>query len=162
RAVKAAGDGDQVELRQRVLHAEIVIVVGQEFLGRLQRVAAALLLTLRRDDAYAHALGLAANRLHLARAEDDEITRHLRRARERDGLLAVPQRLLLLDGRVRDRHEAFGDGDVQAERGAEDRLIPAGEHAARVHRLHLRREHHALALIGLVLDVVESLRLLAN
>jgi hypothetical protein len=59
---------------------------------------------------------------------------------------------------ARDRHVRYGlprggHGGPQLKGGAKHGLIPAGKHAPRIRRFHLRRQQHALCAIVIAIGL---------
>ena len=115
-------DRDDVELAERVLDAEVVVVEGELLLGGLERKRGQSELVRRRAHADRRAVGRARPADEVADDHGDEIRRHLRRRRERDGVLArLRSRRIRHLGAVRDRRVALVDHQRDLERGLVDR-----------------------------------------
>ena len=152
-AAEAARDGDQVELGQRILDAEIVVEVVQQIDRGVEREAALRALAGGGDDADGDAVGLRRQPLELARRQHEQVARHFRRGGERDLLQVRRHRLLLRDRHVGDGEVAAPQRDGERERRLEGGLVPAREHAAGIGGLEMARDHPLLALLGRVVDV---------
>ena len=75
----AAGARDQVELGQRVAHAEIVVVVGQHLRRRIEREACLGGQPARHDHAHVDALDRAVHALEVAAGKEQQVAAHARR-----------------------------------------------------------------------------------
>ena len=95
RSAKSARDRDVIELGQRIRHAKVIVVVSENLLRAIKRVAALLRFVLCRNHAVIHVLEPGGKRIQLARAQDVEITRHRRRGRETNFFAARGRRLFL-------------------------------------------------------------------
>ena len=155
RADVALRNRDQVELRQRIFQAEIVVEVAQEADRAVEREASLRALAGGGDHADRDAFGLAGEPLELARREREQVGRHFRRGRERHLLQRRRDRLLAGDRHVADHRERARHRHGERERRLEGRLVPAREDAARRRRGEMAREHPPAALLGLVVDDVE-------
>ena len=146
RAAEPARQGDEIELRQWIGGAEIVVEIAQQPDRAIEGIAALLGLPRGRDDAHHDAVGIGRQPFQLSHREDEQVARHPRRCREFDALEAGPRRLLA-DGRhVRDGEESVRNGHCRCERGLEGRLVPARKDAARIRRFEMGGQH-ALAAI---------------
>ncbi len=155
-AAEAAGNRDQVELGQRILHAEIVIEIAQEIDGAVEREAALVALAGGGDDADGNAFGLRRQPLELAGREHEEIARHFRRRQECDLLQRRRDRLLFRDRHVADREEGARHRHGERERRLEGGLVPARKDAAGIGRLEMARQHPPGALVRGVVDEKKS------
>ena len=131
---------DVIHLRQRIRDAEVVVHVAERGDAVLQREAAQLLLTARRPDAHERAVGgVPLNACHVAHDEREQVGRHRGRPIERDGLASVRRRFTGSDGHVGDRLQLLQHDERDIERRLHRGFVPAGERAAGVSRLELRR-----------------------
>ena len=158
----AARRGDVVQLRQRIRHAEIIVVLAQHVTGRLQGETGLRLLAQLRDHADLGAVGHGGGALELAHAEEQQVGRHLRRLPERHAAHAVAQVLLRGDRHVAHRHVGARHGGFEVERGLVRRLVPRGDEAARVGVLELRVQRALLAGLGVVVDREQAVGLGAD
>ncbi len=133
------GQGDQVELLERIGNAEVGVVVVQHVLGDIDAVRGESNLVGRGADADSHAILFACGALEVADQEGDEIGGHFGCGGEMEGVLACGGA-----GRI-GGDGPVGDGRVGAVYhkrdiigGLEGRLVKAGEGAARVGGLELR------------------------
>jgi hypothetical protein len=156
-------NGDEVAFRQRIGHDEIVAVVGQHLRHHVEGVASFLGPPFRREHADIYTGdGLPDRWIDLAGDQRQQVGRHpRRRLRETDLLFALPGRLLV-ERHIRDRLEAFRYHGRHCEGRLEHRLVPTGQHAARVGRLELRGHDPPLSRRHLVEHVVDAGRLRNN
>jgi hypothetical protein len=127
----AARRGDVVQFGQRVLDAEVVVVLLQHGARAVERKLG-LPMAFLRDHAQFHAIFHGAGALEFAQAEEQQIGRHLRRGGEAHQLTAVGQFGGGGDRHIRHGHLAGRDGGFQREGGFVERLVPRRDHAARV------------------------------
>ena len=153
RAAKAAGHRDQVKLRQRIFHAEIVVVISEQLDGVFQREASVLAFACGRHHADRGAVGVSRDPLQFAGRKHEQIARHLRCRREHHPLQIVGRLILLHHRHVTDRKEGFRHHYGQRERRLERGLIPARENPPRVGGLELARNHPLGALPGRVVGI---------
>ena len=151
-AAEAAGHRDQVELGERIFHAEIVIEIFEESDRFIERIAPVGALAQRGDDTDGDAVRIAGEPLELAGRQDEQIARHSRRALERDTLAAGAGRLFARDRHVGNRQEFFRHRHRELEARLEGGLVPARKDAARIRGLEVARQHPHAALAGRVVD----------
>ncbi|MCP1913528.1 hypothetical protein J2R96_006008 [Bradyrhizobium elkanii] len=132
---------DQVQLRQRIFDAEIVVVIGEQLHRAVEREPALPALALRRHHADRDAAGIRCDALELANREHEQIARHLRRRRERNLFEIAGDRLFAGHGHVADREQIARNDDGQREARLERRLVPAREDPPRIGRLQLAGDH---------------------
>ncbi len=82
RAERVLGDGDQVELRQRVRDPVVLLVRPEDLHGRRQGESAGLRTPGGRKDPDRHAAGSVLDAVELPDAEVEQVRRHRRRRRE--------------------------------------------------------------------------------
>ena len=82
------GDGDEVELLERVGNAEVGVVVVEHVLGDIEAVGGEGDLVGRGAGADGHAVGFAGGALEVADQEGDEVGGHFGRGEELEGVLA--------------------------------------------------------------------------
>ena len=156
RAVADAGDGDLVELGQRVGDAEVLAEERQHLLGDVHRVARVRLLALGRQDAQRNAVHAVFERVELPDRDRHEIGRHRRRRRK----LPARRRALhvaRLDRHVGDDFVSRRRGDRDREARAERRLVESRKDRARGDGFQLRREHPRGLALGRIGDAEQSL-----
>ncbi len=147
------GDGDEVELRVRVAHVEVLAELVDEGRGHVERDAGEARAALGRDDANGERLLAAFGHVEVAHREGDEISGEGRRRRERVEECAVGgggDRLRLRG--VGEGDQPRGRGDRHLVRRLEARLVEAGERAPGVRGLELGVGVPA----ALLLDAVEA------
>src|SRR5262249_37168415 len=94
--------------------------------------------------------------LEFARAQHEQIARHLWRGREADTLLFLRERLLLRHRHVADREKFLRHGHGERKRRLEGGLVPARENPPRVRGLELGRDHPLLASLRRIIDKEQS------
>ena len=149
----APRSGDVVELRQRIRHAEVVVVLTQH---RARGIECELRLrgqALLRDHAKLDAFGTCRRPLEVAEAEEQQVGRHPRRSREAHALPAVAEILALADRHVADRHLRRRHDRGEIESRLVGRFVPAWNEPACIGILELRVERASRAIRG---DVVEG------
>ena len=158
RAEKLAGAraGDVVELRQREGRAEIVVVIRQDPRRALERPAALLAGAATADHADFGVAGARRDPIELAGAQEQQVGGHGRRGLEGDEVGAVGLRRPRRGRHVADRLLAARHDDAEIIGGAELRLVPAGEEAARVARLELGEERALVRPVRLVIEREEA------
>ncbi len=152
-----AGNGDQVQFRQRVGHAEILVVVGQHMAFHAERILRLLLLAGRRPGGQIGFAGMAAHGGEIAGDQRQEVGGHAWRGGELHLLQALARGRGCRYRHVRNRRQIGRHHGGELERGFEGRLVPAGEHAACIGHFELRHQH-ALGGTGrrLVVIVIDA------
>ncbi len=157
RAHRSPGQGELIELWQGVAHAEVAVEIAHDLLRRGHREARLFRLPLGGVNAELNAVDAVFELVHLADEEGDEISRHRHRAGERDFLLAPRERRGGRRRHIGDRGQRRVHHRAYVEGRAERRLVPRRKELARVHRLHLRREHDLLDEAPLLAQLVAQL-----
>ena len=122
-AAEAAGDRDLIELRQRIRHAEIIVVVLKNLRRALERVASPFRFPFCRNHSDLNSTALCLNGVELARDENIQVTRH-RRCRAKSHFFSLVDLRLALDRHVRDREPIFRNDRGQLKAGAKTWFIP--------------------------------------
>ncbi len=151
-AAEPAGHRDQIELGQRIFHAEIVVEPGEQFHCVVERKAPLFALARGGDHADGDVIGLRREPFEFARREHEQIGRHFRRRRKGDLFQVRRDRRLAYHRHVADREVRARQGYRERERRLEGGLIPARENPPRVGRFELAREHALHALAGRIID----------
>src|SRR5579884_142528 len=133
------GNGDQIELPEWVLDAEVVVVKVHDVLGSFERKLALIFLVGRGAGANGNAVGGAIDAFKVTNQERDEVSGKLLRSRKFQRVLVG-----LRPGRIGNEslvgncRVAFIDHESDVERSFLIRLVEAREGAAGVGRLELR------------------------
>jgi hypothetical protein len=141
RARDVAGRGHQVELRQRISAAEIVVVIGQELFGGLQGIARLGSLALADHDADRGSVDVLRHPLQVADSEEQQVRAHPWRRLEAHALETARQRLAGGLGHVGHRQLMRRHDGGDREHGLLRGLVEHRHEAPRVGRLKLGRQH---------------------
>ena len=152
----SAGNGDHVELGQRILDAKILFEIAQRLDARLHRVMRALGLATAHDDAEFDAVDIGGDAFEIAEAEEEQIARHRRRVLETRARHAIGEPRRTCDRHIADRHQIAWRGDGDGEHRTHVRLVPHWREAARVADLELRRQRTAGLAVLVVFDAEEA------
>ena len=148
----AARRGDVVQLRQRIRHAEVVVVFLQHQPRCLQRARGLVDLAAGGDHADFGAVDGVGGAFEVAEGEEQQVGRHLRRGLEADQALAARQVVALRHRHVADRHLRRRHGGDQVEGRLVVRLVPGRHEAARIRRLELGEQRTLLAGLAVVVQ----------
>src|SRR5262245_27699411 len=161
-AGRIARQRDEIELRQRIFHAEIVIEILEQRGGVVERTVADCALPARGDDPDRDAVCLVGEPLELARRQQEQIARHAGGALEGHALAIAAQHLLTRNRRIRDRQEMLRYRHGQLECGLERWLVPTWKDAASVSWLGVAGDHLLAAAEGLIVDGVDAAAVLVD
>mmetsp|Transcript_4817 Transcript_4817/g.19309 ORF Transcript_4817/g.19309 Transcript_4817/m.19309 type:complete len:310 (+) Transcript_4817:2850-3779(+) len=144
------GDGDHVELGERIAEAEEAVVQVEAPAGDIEGIRARGALARRGVHLDEHAvLGALLDVVELAHAEGEKIGGHLRRGHEGDHALApfLDDSHLLL-WHVAEAREVAGHDQREVEDRLPRRFVPARKRTAGVQGLELRGAHDLLLAVG--------------
>ena len=132
--LRAARRGDVVELGQRIIDAEIGVIVRQDLPGRIERISRRLAASGGRDDAdHGIVVGDVGHALEIAHREEQQVARHLRRGGEDHPLGTVAEIRLARHGHVADGHL------VRRDDGGRSRTSPCRKARRTSGRIRARR-----------------------
>nr|GEU28254.1 hypothetical protein [Tanacetum cinerariifolium] len=154
--------GDVIELGQRVLDAEVVVIFAQYGARGVQRELRLSHGALLRDHADLGAALGGGGAFEVAQAEEQQIGRHPGRRGKAHQFAAVGQFGGGRHGHVRHGHLAGGNGGFQRERGLVKRLVPRRDHAPRFGIFELRVQRALVRAAVLVVQREQAGRLGAD
>ncbi len=129
--------GQEVELGERRLAAQVALELDQHGRGRGQGGGSLGGAAAGGDDAHRHRLARAVEHVERAGREREQVGGERRRGRELDPATAVPGRLRAHLRRVGERAHAVGHAHRHLPRDLEARVVEAGDREARVGRLEV-------------------------
>ncbi len=150
RAAESAGNGDLIELGQRIRNAEVVVVIFENLRRAFERVTPPLGLAFCGDDANMRAGRLRFDQIQLAGDENIQVTRHRRRWCEAH-FFSVVDLCFGLDRHVRNGQPVFRNDGGELKSRAETWFVPTREKAPRVGRFELRAERDLFRARALLL-----------
>ena len=140
RAAETARQSDLVEFRQRIRHAEVIVVVLQNLRRCVERIATQFSFPFRRDHTNLRRPASRFDKIKFTGDEDIQITRDRRRVSEAH-FFPAGDFFLALDRHVRDGQPIFRNECGQLKARAKGRLIPARKKTTSISRFKLRPEH---------------------
>ena len=139
RAAETAGNGDLIELGQRIRKVEVVVEISQNLRRAFERVTPPVGLTFCRDDANLSTGCFRFDQIQLAGDENIQVTRHRWRWCEAH-FFSIIDLALAFDRHVRNGEPVFRNDSIQLKSRAKTGLVPTREKPPRIRRLELGAE----------------------
>ncbi len=126
----AAGAGNRIELGQRKIDAEIIVVIRDDPRLGFERILSLRRLAPAGHDADLGLAGACRNALEVADGQEEQIGRHPGRGLKDDGVETIARRLARGNGHIAHGHLTSGHGRDEIERRLVGGFVPARKQAA--------------------------------